>query len=47
VKKDLLKNENRLCGKIGLYKMPKKRSFEIDDIEDFELIEKIIKEGIL
>ncbi len=41
-KKGLLKHNNRLYGKVGLYKMPKKRSFEIDEDEDFELLEKIM-----
>jgi len=40
-KKDLIKNKNRLCGKIGLYVMPQKRSFEIDEPEDFGLLNRI------
>ena len=42
-KKDLLMSKNRLNGRIGLYIMPRIRSFEIDDKEDFKLMEKIIK----
>ncbi len=37
-KKGLLKNENRLFGNIGLYIMPRLRSFEIDEIEDFNFL---------
>lgn len=41
-KEKLLENKNRLCGKIGLYVMPQKRSFEIDEPKDFELLNQII-----
>jgi N-acylneuraminate cytidylyltransferase len=37
---NVLKNRNRLSGKVGLYKMPRQRSFEIDSIEDLEEIRK-------
>lgn len=38
----LLRNENRLFGRIGMYVMPRSRSFEIDEPEDFELLERIL-----
>lgn len=40
-KEGLLKHRNRLYGNIGFYVMPYSRSFEIDEVEDFELLEKI------
>ncbi len=39
----LLKHRNRLHGKIGLYIMPRHRSFEIDEPGDFEIVEVFIK----
>ena len=42
-KKDLLlKSRLRYSGKIGVYEMPFSRSFQIDNNDDFQLIEKII-----
>jgi len=40
-RENLLKSKSRLTGKIGLYEMPRERSFEIDEPEDFELLNKI------
>jgi N-acylneuraminate cytidylyltransferase len=43
-KKDILiKNNNRLGGKIGIYSMPSANSFEIDSYFDWFLLEQIIK----
>ncbi|MHA1284220.1 MAG: cytidylyltransferase domain-containing protein [Promethearchaeota archaeon] len=42
-KEILLKEKNRLGGKIVFYKMPEWMSFEIDNFFDFQLIEWIIK----
>lgn len=42
-KEILLKEKNRLGGKILTYEMPRWMSFEIDDKFDFELIEYLIK----
>jgi CMP-N,N'-diacetyllegionaminic acid synthase len=42
-KNGLLKYKNRLYGKVGLYKMPRQRSFEIDEKGDFELLEKFMR----
>jgi CMP-N,N'-diacetyllegionaminic acid synthase len=40
-KKNFQKNKNRLGGKIGYYEMPSSRSFEIDEKEDWDILEKI------
>lgn len=37
------KYKNRLFGKIGFYKMPKYRSFEVDENDDWKFLKKIIK----
>lgn len=43
-KKDiLLKNKNRLGGKIAIYEIDKFQSLQVDDEQDFELIETICK----
>ena len=42
-KKGFLKNKNRLHGKISLFEMPKESIYEIDDKEDFQIIEKLLK----
>ena len=42
-KKGFLKNKNRLHGKITLFEMPKESIYEIDDKEDFQIIEKLLK----
>lgn len=39
----LTKNKNRLGGKIGIYKMDKHKSFQIDNPEDIKLCESIMK----
>lgn len=36
----------RLGGTIGLYKMPKERSFEIDDMDDWKIAEFVAKGGL-
>lgn len=41
-KNNLLKYKNRLCKKVGLYVMPGRRSFEIDEPQDFKLLNKIL-----
>ncbi len=41
-KKNLLKYKNRLSGKIGLVKIPKVRSFDIDGYEDLKIVKTII-----
>ena len=42
-KKNFLKYKNRLHGKIGIYEMPKETIHELDDLEDFKIIKKLIK----
>ena len=42
-KKKFLKFKNRLFGKIGVYLMNKVNSFQIDDYEDIEIINKLAK----
>ena len=43
-KKQLLKSKLRYSGKIKPYCMPQKRSFQIDTLEDFDLINTIMRE---
>lgn len=43
-KKQLLKSKLRYSGKIKPYCMPVKRSFQIDTLEDFDLIDTIMRE---
>ena len=43
-RKGLIDNRNRLCGNIGLYRMPGSRSFEIDEPGDFEMAEIYMRE---
>lgn len=40
----LIKSRNRLNGKIGLLKLPKIRSFDIDTIDDIEVVEAILND---
>lgn len=42
----LRKNNNRLGGKIGMYKMPFEQSYEIDSIEDISICEFFMKKYI-
>ena len=42
-KKNFLKYQNRLHGKIGTYIMPEKRSIDIDEYEDFKLVKESLK----
>ena len=41
-RKNFLKFNNRLYGKIGYYIMPKVSQFEIDDKEDLKIVKKLI-----
>ena len=38
-----LKERNRLCGKVGYHAMPEEYSYEIDTINDFKIIEALIR----
>ena len=42
-KKNFLKYQNRLHGKIGTYIMPEKRSIDIDEYEDLKLVKESLK----
>ena len=46
-KKNLMKFQNRLSGKIGLVKIPKHRSIDIDTIDDLKIAELIINSEAL
>jgi CMP-N-acetylneuraminic acid synthetase len=46
-RKEFLIYSNRLYGKVGLTKMPRWRSFEIDEPEDLEIARKLIEKGII
>ena len=39
------KENNRICGKVGVYEMPYVCSFDVDDVFDLWLCEKIIQRG--
>tara|TARA_Y100000768_G_scaffold388873_1_gene388139 strand:- start:4647 stop:5309 length:663 start_codon:yes stop_codon:yes gene_type:complete len=41
-KKKFLQNKVRLFGKIGIYEMKKKCQFQIDEIEDIEIVKKFL-----
>ena len=41
-RKNLLESKLRYSGKIGVVEMPLSRSFQIDTIEDLELMEKLL-----
>ena len=41
--RDFIKKKNRVFGKVGFYLMSKENSIEVDDIQDFIAVSKIIK----
>lgn len=41
--KNILKDKNRLSGKISFYEMPEYSAFEIDEVDDFIIIENLMK----
>ena len=43
-KEKYIVDKNRLCGYIGYHIMPEKYSYEIDDENDFKIIEKLMEE---
>ena len=45
-KENLLKFKNRLSGNIGFVKIPKYRSFDIDDYDDLKIVETLINSKI-
>lgn len=44
---NILRDKNRLSGKIGLYEMPEYTSFEIDEPDDWSIMEALMKRHIL
>jgi len=44
---NILCNSNRLGGKIGIYEMPEYTSFEIDEPDDWEVMEQLMQKHIL
>lgn len=44
---NILRAKNRLSGKIGLYEMPEYTSFEIDELDDWIIMEALMKRHIL
>lgn len=43
----ILKNGNRLGGKIGIYEMPEYTSFEIDEPDDWTILENLMQKHVL
>src|SRR5690606_27035590 len=39
--RDILSSKNRLSGKIGIYEMPEYTAFEIDEPDDWNIIEQL------
>jgi len=44
---NILREKNRICGKMCLYEMPEYTSYEIDEPDDFIIIEQLMKKHIL
>ena len=44
---NILKSGNRLCGKIGIYEMPEYTSMEIDEPDDWTILENLMRKHIL
>ena len=45
--KNILSHKNCLCGKIGIYEMPGYTATEIDEPDDWMIVENLIKKHIL
>ena len=45
--KNIKEFKNRLCGKIGIYEMPSYTGFEIDEPDDWQILEKLMEKHIL
>jgi N-acylneuraminate cytidylyltransferase len=45
--KNIVKNKNRLSGKVGLYEMPEFTSFEIDEPDDWVIAEQLMHRHVL
>ena len=44
---NILKSGNRLSGKIGIYEMPEYTSFEIDEPDDWQVMENLMRKHVL
>ena len=44
---NILQSGNRLSGKIGIYEMPEYTSFEIDEQDDWEIMENLMRRHVL
>jgi N-acylneuraminate cytidylyltransferase len=44
---NVIKYENRLCGKIGIYEMPEYTATEIDEPDDWAIIEDLMRRHVL
>lgn len=44
---NILRDKNRLSGKIGLYEMPEYSSYELDEPEDWIICEKLMQKNVL
>jgi N-acylneuraminate cytidylyltransferase len=44
---NILASGNRLSGKIGIYEMPEYTSFEIDEPDDWQVMENLMRKHIL
>lgn len=45
--KNILQNGNRLCGKIGIYEMPEYTATEIDEPDDWIILENLMRKYVL
>lgn len=44
---NILKSQNRLCGNIGIYEMPEYTAFEIDEPDDWCILENLMRTHVL
>ena len=44
---NILQFDNRLCGHIGIYEMPEYSSFEIDEPDDWQVMENLMRKHVL
>lgn len=44
---NILQSGNRLCGHIGIYEMPEYTSFEIDEPDDWQVMENLMQKHVL
>jgi CMP-N-acetylneuraminic acid synthetase len=46
-RKTLLQSKKKIAGQVGVFKMPRHRSFEIDYLDEFEELEELLKCGFI